>query len=109
MSSKVLPPANGKKLWRVKKTQPSRHSSISSSSTTSHQSNASLNSIQTSMECLNNSLRIAAAASKFTIKRPPLRRPKINLVNQRILFLLIYLLFNPKIPLMIMKKRNQNK
>ncbi|EER30820.1 predicted protein [Candida tropicalis MYA-3404] len=76
MSSKVLPPANGKKLWRVKKTQPSRHSSISSSSTTSHQSNASLNSIQTSMECLNNSLRIAAAASKFTIKRPPLRRPK---------------------------------
>ena len=85
MSSKVLPPANGKNYGELK-TQPSRHSSISSSSTTSHQSNASLNSIQTSMECLNNSLRIAAAASKFTIKRPPLRRPKINLVNQRILF-----------------------
>lgn len=86
MISKVLPPANGKKLWRVKKSQPSRNNSISShsstsksasnSSTSSHQSNASLNSIQTSMECLNNSLRIAAAASKFTIKRPPLRRPK---------------------------------
>ncbi|KAL6451150.1 hypothetical protein SBY92_002488 [Candida maltosa Xu316] len=32
--------------------------------------------MQTSIECLNNSLKIVAAASKFTIKRPPLRRPK---------------------------------
>lgn len=63
-NSAVLPPANGKKLWRVKRSVSS--SSNSSSSTQS----------QTSVECLNNSLKIAAAASKFSIRRPPLRRPK---------------------------------
>lgn len=50
---KVLPPANGKKLWRVKK------------------SNAS----EPSNQCLNNSLRISQG-EKFTVKRPPLKRPK---------------------------------
>lgn len=60
----VLPPANGKKLWRVK-----RSVSSSTHSSTSTQS-------QTSVECLNNSLKIAAAGSKFSIRRPPMRRPK---------------------------------
>ncbi|KAG5418628.1 hypothetical protein I9W82_004156 [Candida metapsilosis] len=60
----VLPPANGKKLWRVK-----RSVSSSAHSSTSTQS-------QTSVECLNNSLKIAAAGSKFSIRRPPMRRPK---------------------------------
>ncbi|KAI5967999.1 hypothetical protein CANMA_002767 [Candida margitis] len=64
-NSAVLPPANGKKLWRVKR-------SVSSSSSNSSSSTQS----QTSAECLNNSLKIAAAASKFSIRRPPLRRPK---------------------------------
>ncbi|CAI5759988.1 unnamed protein product [Candida verbasci] len=59
-TSAVLPPSNGKKLWRVKR--------VNSNSSTPHINNSS--------ECLNNSLRIAAAAAKFTIKRPPLRRPK---------------------------------
>ncbi|CAD1811887.1 hypothetical protein FOB58_003981 [Candida parapsilosis] len=62
----VLPPANGKKLWRVKRSVSSSSSSHSSNSTQS----------QTSVECLNNSLKIAAAASKFSIRRPPMRRPK---------------------------------
>ncbi|KAI5956465.1 hypothetical protein KGF54_000940 [Candida jiufengensis] len=65
----VLPPANGKKLWRVKRTPSSTNSN---SNSTSHNNNHS----QTSVECLNNSLKIVAAASKFTVKRPPLRRPK---------------------------------
>ncbi|KAI5957833.1 hypothetical protein KGF57_003100 [Candida theae] len=60
----VLPPANGKKLWRVK-----RSVSSSSTSSTSNQS-------QPSVECLNSSLKIAAAGSKFSIRRPPMRRPK---------------------------------
>ncbi|CAN3359339.1 hypothetical protein DICA3_D03202 [Diutina catenulata] len=56
MTTQVLPPANGKKLWRVK-----RSPSVD---------------LDRSTECLNNSLKISAAAGKFTVKRPPLRRPK---------------------------------
>lgn len=54
INSKVLPPANGKKLWRVKKMS---------------------SPIEPSNECLNNSLRISQG-EKFTVQRPPLRRPK---------------------------------
>ncbi|CAK9435326.1 uncharacterized protein LODBEIA_P57090 [Lodderomyces beijingensis] len=71
INANVLPPANGKKLWRVKRTPSASHSK--SSSTDSH---SSRHSSQTSIECLNNSLKIAAAAAKFTLRRPPLRRPK---------------------------------
>ena len=104
---KVLPPANGKKLWRVRKSTPNTHqrsnslpgnkssttlpillkssnrscstSSIASTTTTTTTNNNNNNSSpmqNSSIECLNNSLKIVAAASKFTIKRPPLRRPK---------------------------------
>ncbi|KAI5964082.1 uncharacterized protein KGF55_002024 [Candida pseudojiufengensis] len=68
----VLPPANGKKLWRVKRTPSLTNNSNSNNNSTSHNNNHS----QTSVECLNNSLKIVAAAQKFTVKRPPLRRPK---------------------------------
>ncbi|CAN3373149.1 hypothetical protein DIURU_001196 [Diutina rugosa] len=54
--NQVLPPANGKKLWRVKR----------QASETQDRS----------AECLNNSLKISAAGAKFTVKRPPGRRPK---------------------------------
>ncbi|ABN68140.1 predicted protein [Scheffersomyces stipitis CBS 6054] len=66
----VLPPANGKKLWRVKRTVSGSHGS--------HTSTNDANDTQTdsSLECLNNSLKIAAAAGKFSMRRPPLRRPK---------------------------------
>ncbi|KAI3404905.2 hypothetical protein KGF56_002321 [Candida oxycetoniae] len=70
-SNVVLPPANGKKLWRVKRTNSGSCKSSSASS-----------SSLTSAECLNSSLKIAAAAAaaaaaaNFTVKRPPLRRPK---------------------------------
>lgn len=57
----VLPPANGKKLWRVK-----RDSSINP---------ASLDA-KLSLECMNNSLKISAAGKQFMSKRPPLKRPK---------------------------------
>lgn len=60
----VLPPANGKKLWRVKR-------SVSASSTTSLDSNSSL-------ECLNNSLKISAAGKQFLVRRPPMKRPKFK-------------------------------
>lgn len=62
MPQQVLPPANGKKLWRVKR------------AVSSHSRSDSADSIS-SLECLNNSLKISNAA-KFTMKRPPLRRPK---------------------------------
>lgn len=58
----VAPPANGKKLWRVKRTLSAPAACSSTQS-------------QSSLECLNNSLKIANAA-RFTVKRPPLRRPK---------------------------------
>ncbi|ODV81593.1 uncharacterized protein CANTADRAFT_3686 [Suhomyces tanzawaensis NRRL Y-17324] len=63
MNTQVLPPANGKKLWRVKRSVSAGHLDTDSHS-------------QSSLECLNNSLKISAAASKFSIRRPPLRRPK---------------------------------
>lgn len=100
---KVLPPANGKKLWRVRKSTPNTHqrsnslpgnksttspillksnrscstSSIASTTATANNNTNNSSPMQSSsIECLNNSLKIVAAASKFTIKRPPLRRPK---------------------------------
>lgn len=57
---RVLPPANGKKRWRVR-----RLVSAGSLDNTS------------SLECLNNSLKISAAGS-FMMKRPPLKRPKLK-------------------------------
>lgn len=61
-SLQVLPPANGKKLWRVKR-------SLSTGNPAGLDANSSL-------ECLNNSLRISAAGKQFMVKRPPLKRPK---------------------------------
>lgn len=58
----VLPPANGKKMWRVKRT----------ASTGSAGSQA----LDSSRECLNNSLKISAAVKQFTMKRPPMKRPR---------------------------------
>lgn len=58
----VLPPANGKKLWRVRR-------SVSSGKPASSDSISSL-------ECLNNSLRISAAGKSFSVRRPPMKRPK---------------------------------
>lgn len=55
-----MPPANGKKLWRVKRAQGSH---------------VSLDALLL-LECLNSSLRISAAAKKFVTRRPPSRRPK---------------------------------
>ncbi|KAG7663502.1 uncharacterized protein J8A68_002961 [[Candida] subhashii] len=63
----VLPPANGKKLWRVKRS--------TSTSQASHNSAIS----QTSLECLKNSLQISAATAangSFSARRPSLKRPK---------------------------------
>lgn len=59
----VAPPANGKKLWRVK-----RALSVGSSS------------IETdlSIECLNSSLKISAAGRLALGKRPPAKRPKLK-------------------------------
>lgn len=56
----VAPPANGKKLWRVKRTP-----SLGTSTLTS----------DLSLECWNNSLRISAAGRQLA-KRPPTKRPK---------------------------------
>lgn len=59
-TSQVLPPANGKKLWRVKRSVSGPHSS----------------DLASLMECLNNSLKISAAGNQYLARRPPLRRPK---------------------------------
>lgn len=56
----VLPPVNGKRLWRVKR-------SVSTGGATDNLS---------SIECLNNSLKISAAGRQYTTKRPPLKRPR---------------------------------
>lgn len=48
-------------MWRVKR-KPSTSSGSASNST--------------SIECLNNSLKISTAAASYVVKRPPLRRPK---------------------------------
>lgn len=55
----VAPPTNGKKLWRVKRASCSGPSGQDSS-----------------LECLNNSLRISAAGKLFMQKRPPSKRPR---------------------------------
>ncbi|KAK6462937.1 hypothetical protein DFJ63DRAFT_334513 [Scheffersomyces coipomensis] len=70
MMQEVLPPANGKKLWRVK-----RINSVSTDAT-STTTNNNTPVVDSSVECLNNSLRISAAGNRLTTKRPPLRRPK---------------------------------
>lgn len=57
----VAPPPNGKKLWRVKR--------ASCSSASGPMANSSL-------ECLNNSLRISAAGKTFLQKRAPAKRPR---------------------------------
>ncbi|SGZ51647.1 CIC11C00000001848 [Sungouiella intermedia] len=57
----VLPPANGKKLWRVKRDSTGNPASLDA---------------KLSLECLNNSLKISAAGKQFMSKRPPLKRPK---------------------------------
>ncbi|WPK25222.1 hypothetical protein PUMCH_002528 [Australozyma saopauloensis] len=57
----VAPPPNGKKLWRVKR--------ASCSGPSGKENNSSL-------ECLNNSLRISAAGKSFLQKRPPSKRPR---------------------------------
>lgn len=57
----VLPPANGKKLWRVKRDSSSNPASLDA---------------KLSLECMNNSLKISAAGKQFMSKRPPLKRPK---------------------------------
>lgn len=59
----VAPPANGKKLWRVKRTP-----SIGSSSMEA----------DLSLECLNSSLKISAAGRLALCKRPPTKRPKLK-------------------------------
>lgn len=59
-SQQVMPPANGKKLWRVKRSVSGPHSS----------------DLASLMECLNNSLKISAAGNQYLARRPPLRRPK---------------------------------
>lgn len=55
----VAPPTNGKKLWRVKRASCSGPAGTDSS-----------------LECLNNSLRISAAGKLFMQKRPPSKRPR---------------------------------
>lgn len=55
--NRVQPPANGKKLWRVKNKSPSQHES-------------------NTIACLQNSLRITASGKKFSVKKPQLKRPK---------------------------------
>ncbi|PSK77842.1 hypothetical protein CJJ07_002283 [Candidozyma auris] len=57
----VLPPANGKKLWRVKRR------SVSGSMA---QTDAS------SLECFNSSMKMSAAGKQSMARRPPLKRPK---------------------------------
>ncbi|EGW31949.1 uncharacterized protein SPAPADRAFT_61064 [Spathaspora passalidarum NRRL Y-27907] len=64
----ILPPANGKKLWRVKRASSNEDGDEAS---------------QTSMECLKSSLKISAAAAAATAingkpsgRRPSLKRPK---------------------------------
>lgn len=58
----VAPPANGKKLWRVKRTL-----SVGAST-----------EADLSLECLNNSLKISAAGRLALGKRPPAKRPKLK-------------------------------
>ncbi|KAK6458770.1 uncharacterized protein RJT20DRAFT_4357 [Scheffersomyces xylosifermentans] len=70
--TKVLPPANGKKLWRVKRSVSAGSASHSSHNNDTHDTTQ----LDSSLECMNNSLRISAAANKFSMRRPPLRRPK---------------------------------
>ncbi|PVH14379.1 uncharacterized protein CXQ87_002512 [Candidozyma duobushaemuli] len=57
----VLPPANGTKLWRIKRSVSGSPSSADASS---------------SLECYNSSQRISAAGKQFMSRRPPLKRPK---------------------------------
>lgn len=59
----VAPPANGKKLWRVKRTPSLGASSVET---------------DLSLECLNNSLKISAAGRLALCKRPPSKRPKLK-------------------------------
>lgn len=59
----VLPPANGKKLWRIKRLVSGLPSSADASS---------------SLECFNSSQRILAAGKQFMLRRPPLKRPKLK-------------------------------
>lgn len=61
-SAQVQPPANGKKLWRVKR-------SVSTGNPASVDNDSLL-------ECMNNSLKISAAGKQYMVKRPPLKRPK---------------------------------
>ncbi|EGV62435.1 hypothetical protein CANTEDRAFT_115902 [Yamadazyma tenuis ATCC 10573] len=58
-STIVKPPANGKKLWRVKKI---------GTSSSQHESNT--------VQCLQNSLKITAAGNQYNVKKPQLKRPK---------------------------------
>lgn len=60
----VLPPANGKKLWRIKRL-------VSSGLPT-------LADALSSLECFNSSQKISAAGKQFMLRRPPLKRPKLK-------------------------------
>lgn len=59
--SKILPPANGRKLWRVRLASASAKKAVGSNF---------------SMECFNNSMKISAAGTSFLTRRPPSKRPK---------------------------------
>lgn len=59
----VLPPANGKKLWRVKRRL------VSGSMA---QTDAS------SLECFNSLMKMSAAGKQSMARRPPLKRPKLK-------------------------------
>ena len=65
----VLPPANGKKMWRVKRT-PSTNSKEGQQS-------------DSSRECLNSSLKISAAGKTFMMRRPPMKRPRAKFGESR--------------------------
>lgn len=58
----VLPPANGKKLWRIKRLVSGSPSTDASSS----------------LACFNSSMKISAAGKQFMARRPPLKRPKLK-------------------------------
>lgn len=66
-TTRIEPPANGTKMWRVKRSVSASHQS--------HLKNSKLDP-NSSVECLQNSLKISAAGNQYQVRKPPLRRPK---------------------------------
>lgn len=66
-STQIQPPVNGRKLWRVKR---------SASTNNNTQLRTSKADAKSSIECLQNSLKISAAGNQYLIKKSPMRRPK---------------------------------